>query len=76
MRKSKTILTIEKTKKQQFKVDLHEHNGQLFVGARVWYRVAGGAWTPSQHGLSVRIEHAQAVAEGILAAVADAKEAM
>ncbi|AMM13350.1 hypothetical protein AX768_03710 [Burkholderia sp. PAMC 28687] len=64
-----TLLRIEKTDKQQIRVDLHEYRGRMYVGLRLWFRDDAGEWSPSERGISLRPEHVPQIIQALTLAV-------
>lgn len=73
MNEAKCIARIEKNSKEIIRIGLDEFKGYRLLSARVWAKTDNADEVPTRAGLTVRVEQGEAVIQGLIQALDEAR---
>lgn len=65
----KELATIRKSDNAEIRIGADYYKGRAVIDVRVWYRPAGGDWTPSRKGITFDADKLPAVVAGMVKAM-------
>lgn len=61
------LLAIKRNDSEELRLTRQTFNGHPFLGLRIWFKAADGAFYPTPKGVSIRYRDARKIAEALLA---------